>query len=260
MNNQPAVTFSPPLLASTPTSVYQRRPYLVYVEFLQAIVTALAQVTTVVLMSHLLYCSICNRKRLRSKQGLLATLYIYLLTHVIEASLSLPYNIYLIALWNPTVNNYSPYVLYPLGIVFGTYTAISAIPVFFLTLDRCIALLTSVRPRLHFLNSYVAVGAAVTVFGVTAGQLASTVILDLPLETGIGCRNFVCLMEKTRSLQYTTCKSTVEAMNLALSFYLFYTLSKMSCSQTSRIVRLLLSNLFSYVLCFRKIAWFASQY
>jgi len=187
-------------------------------------------------MSHLLYCAFFNRTKLKCKQGLLVTLYIYLITHVLESTLSLPYNVYLITLWGPTVNNYSPYAIYCMGIMFGTYTAISAIPVFFLTLDRCLALFSSLRPKFHHLNIYVAVLAAITVFGVTAGQLATTAVLDLPLDTGKDCRNFPCLMKMTRSLPFTTCKSIVEVMNLVLSFYLFYSLSQLSGSQSHRIV------------------------
>ncbi|KAI1698362.1 hypothetical protein Ddc_19157 [Ditylenchus destructor] len=75
------------------------------------------------------------------------TVVIYIVAHIIGSVVTLPHHFYLALLWKPAAPIiaideplYNPYILYWTGVMMIAYFYTPAVSVFFLTLERCIAL------------------------------------------------------------------------------------------------------------------------
>ncbi|KAI1700933.1 hypothetical protein DdX_16431 [Ditylenchus destructor] len=91
-------------------------------------------------MTHLLYCQYFNKTRLKVI-NLAPSMIIFLFTHVICATLEMPYHVYLVWKWNPkAVGAYDPYVLYWTGLWNEVYFQLISLSVLFLSLDRLLAI------------------------------------------------------------------------------------------------------------------------
>ncbi|KAI1711827.1 hypothetical protein Ddc_12660 [Ditylenchus destructor] len=180
------------------TNPPQIRSYLTYLNFGETILTLVFQSISISSMSYLVYCAAFKRKSLRG--NLSASLLVYLILHIMCSTSAVPYHLYTVLNWRPAANNYSPNLLFWLGMLPNTYYFVSPIPVFFLTLDRCLALKA---PFFHnnLGKKWITVPTIVvflTVYGVCIYYFLRELPLDIE-KTSI-CTLFACTLLKIRAI------------------------------------------------------------
>ncbi|KAI1703210.1 hypothetical protein DdX_15043 [Ditylenchus destructor] len=204
------------------TNPPQIRSYLTYLNFAETILTLAFQSVSITSMSRLVYCAAFRRKSLRG--NLSASLIVYLIVHIMCSTSAVPYHVYIVLNWSPGANNYSPNLLFWLGMLPNTYYFVSPIPVFFLTLDRCLALKA---PFFHnnLDKKWITVptiATFLTVYGVCIYFFLRELPLDI--EKTSMCTLFACTLLKIRAIPQQYIKLIMGCMNVLCSFHFLYAL------------------------------------
>uniref|UniRef100_A0A915DV08 PH domain-containing protein n=1 Tax=Ditylenchus dipsaci TaxID=166011 RepID=A0A915DV08_9BILA len=126
-------------------------------------------------------------------------------TEAITTYMAVWYHVYTTVMWRPHVENaYKPYMLFFTGIWHGSYYATAPLPVFFLTLDRCMIIKfhSSKRGRTMLL--------AIDVVMVVAVYLAITasILSELPLDLSkvSHCKIATCVLLKHGTIYLQICR------------------------------------------------------
>ncbi|KAI1700396.1 hypothetical protein DdX_16731 [Ditylenchus destructor] len=166
------------------------RPYLHWLVFVQTLITIAFQIIAVALLSRIVFYRFAMKYKYETRN--MSTLVIvYMIVHIIGSSMSLPYELYLAVFWKPAmpiipIDNplYDPYVLYWTGAFMVTYIMTAAVPVFFLTLDRCVAL----KFPIYYHNNIKSTRGKILTLAITVIVLWCLVsgifgtVLELPLD------------------------------------------------------------------------------
>ncbi|KAI1711439.1 hypothetical protein Ddc_12885 [Ditylenchus destructor] len=122
------------------------RPYIYSLVFAETLVTLVFQFISIFVMARLLIHRFITPEKLQSRI-MSKTVIIYMVVHIIGSVVTLPHHFYLVLLWKPAAPIiaideplYDPYILYWTGLLMIAYFYTPSVPVFFLTLERCIAL------------------------------------------------------------------------------------------------------------------------
>ncbi|KAI1697876.1 hypothetical protein DdX_18241 [Ditylenchus destructor] len=121
---------------------------------------------------------------------------------------------------------YDPYTLYLMGIFMATYFYTPAIPVFFLTLDRCIALKFPIHyTKSDFMKRKLPALVITCTFIFTVAILIS-LLAELPLDIDkvAYCEFFECVTVKYNGIYGKYMKLSVVILNILCTAYFFYAL------------------------------------
>uniref|UniRef100_A0A915DKW7 G-protein coupled receptors family 1 profile domain-containing protein n=1 Tax=Ditylenchus dipsaci TaxID=166011 RepID=A0A915DKW7_9BILA len=116
-------------------------PYLPYLNLSWAISSLVCQFTTIAAMSFLLYCAYSKGSHLKTN-SLSNSMLVYLIYHITFCVLCIPYHLPIFMKFIPATSRIvisvqlSNYIAIPVGL----YYYHSPLPVFFLTVDRCLVL------------------------------------------------------------------------------------------------------------------------
>ncbi|KAI1699153.1 hypothetical protein DdX_17486 [Ditylenchus destructor] len=187
-------------------------------------------------MARLLFHRFTTSAKLQSRNMSQAVI-IYMLVHLIGSAVTLPHHFYLMLLWKPAAPIivtdeplYDPYILYLSGIFMVTYFYTPAVPVFFLTLERCIALKYPIQYHNRsktFLNKLPSIATIATVVWCVIVVMVS--IPDSPMDmTKVKyCLQYGCINAsyhgKFQFLQQYM-KSSISIANVLCTVYFLYAL------------------------------------
>ncbi|KAI1708502.1 hypothetical protein DdX_11890 [Ditylenchus destructor] len=240
----------------TPMSAPQPAAYLTYLNFAEHLGFLIAGSFAVFCNFRLLYYALFKRKSQAISMS--RSIYVLICSHTVLLFVSLPYTVLMAWKKPDDLNEYSAYAMYWTGLPANCFMAASSIPVFFLTLDRCLSVKLSAhyneskRKRL-FVASIVAVCVASTVATVTT-------LVELPLdlnqsEVSVGCNEIcgekwaklaqtrgcassVCLLIKFKAMPILGIKMVYTTLNLILSCYFFNLLRKQrNFKKNDRVIR-----------------------
>ncbi|KAI1713266.1 hypothetical protein Ddc_12026 [Ditylenchus destructor] len=217
-------------------SASQPAAYLTYLNFVEHLGFLIAGSFAVFCNFRLLYYALFKRKSQAISMS--RSIYVLICSHTVLLFASLPYAVLMAWKKPDDLNEYSAYAMYWTGLPANCYMAASSIPIFFLTLDRCLSVKLSVhyneskRKRL-FVASIVAVCMASTV-----GAVSTLVELPLDLNQTRGCASSVCLMIKFKTMPILGLKMVYTTLNLILSCYFFNLLRKQrNFKKNDRVIR-----------------------
>ncbi|KAI1693447.1 hypothetical protein Ddc_22813 [Ditylenchus destructor] len=157
---------------------------------------------------------------------------LYMIVHIVGSTLTLLHHLYLVIFWRPATPSiatddplYDPYVLFWTGMFMGIYLYAAPMPVFFVTLDRCIAL----KFPIQYNNKFVRRRMPIITTIVTVLWCAAIVIfflLELPLDlTNVKfCESATCMLLKYHGAPQQYMKYAVSVMNAVCTVYFFYAL------------------------------------
>ncbi|KAI1704469.1 winged helix-turn helix domain-containing protein [Ditylenchus destructor] len=211
------------------------REYLTYLSLAENCLVLLCITSTTIALTVLFY-------RLFFKPNLLVTrtfskpMLIFLSHHLLNSIFGFFYHFYLVIWWRADGSTYSPYVLFRSGFWVSNYWAINPVAVFFLTVDRCLAIVLSNKYG-NRAKSIVLMLESVTLAGL---YVFSTCFyfLDLPLDlsTVSSCQSFPCLLIKFRSVPQLAIKMTFGWLNILASALFFYLIKNVSYNISNRVV------------------------
>ncbi|KAI1713132.1 hypothetical protein DdX_09204 [Ditylenchus destructor] len=164
--------------------------------------------------------------------------------HVICSLAGIPMNIYVMGdlfeiIKNPNYLSIRPSgdpAYFWLGMWINNYVFLGPIPMFFLTLDRCI-ILRSVKLHDECRRKQITVASCVTIFVAYALTIISYLIeLPLDLKSTSTCVSFTCMTPMLHGLQSYYTKFVFEAFNLILSVYFLYAMRQYKFVQAQAIM------------------------
>ncbi|KAI1704474.1 hypothetical protein DdX_14236 [Ditylenchus destructor] len=163
-------------------------------------------------------------------------MFIFLCHHLINSVLVFPYHFYLVFWWNASKNLYQPYILFWSGIWISNYWAINPAVVFFLALDRCLAIILVYKysgrlKRVIFFFEAVTLACLYTFS-------TYTYLVDLPLNlnNAAKCQSFPCLLVRFNSVPQLSIKMCFGYMNIVASALFFYLIKNASYNINNRVV------------------------
>ncbi|KAI1713316.1 hypothetical protein Ddc_11969 [Ditylenchus destructor] len=174
------------------------RDYLPYLSLAENCLVLMCITSTTIALTVLFY-------RLFFKPNLLVTrtiskpMLIFLSHHLLNSIFGFFYHFYLVIWWRPVGITYSPYILFWSGFWVANYWAINPVAVFFLTVDRCLAIV--------LINKYVS-----------------------------NCQSFPCLLIKFHSVPQLAIKMTFGWLNILASAFFFYLIKSLSYNINNRVV------------------------
>uniref|UniRef100_A0A915DBJ8 G-protein coupled receptors family 1 profile domain-containing protein n=1 Tax=Ditylenchus dipsaci TaxID=166011 RepID=A0A915DBJ8_9BILA len=118
--------------------------YLSYLYLFQGASIIVFGFIGLVTMTRIVFCNFFRPGTLAIK-SLSATMLIYMITHIVNLSLSFTYHFYMVFWWRPDKNIYKSYFIFWFGIWTLNYLVCGPIVIFFLTLDRCLVLKMAFR-------------------------------------------------------------------------------------------------------------------
>ncbi|KAI1695209.1 hypothetical protein DdX_19716 [Ditylenchus destructor] len=161
--------------------------YLHWLNFVQTLITLVFQVTSISLMSRLMFYRFLKPLKYEMR-NMSKTIVLNAFVHIIGSILTIPHHLYLVLWWKqatPSASTdeplYDPNVLYWTGMFLGVYMYAPPVPVFFLTLERCIALKFPVLYNSKFMRKKM----PVLTFNVTITWCLATILLflrELPID------------------------------------------------------------------------------
>ncbi|KAI1709023.1 hypothetical protein Ddc_14040 [Ditylenchus destructor] len=215
------------------------RPYVTYINFGEGIITVIAQSICISSMGHLLYCAAFGKNRANIPK-LSSSIIVFLATQTILHASCLPYHIYMMIFWGGSVNNYDTYSLFWLGISTMMLITVQPVPVFFLTLDRCLVLKMPLRYTGVY-QRWIVVASIVTIVSVLIVSLICTLVeLPLPVEKLRNCALFSCLLLKSKAYVAQTLKIFFGTTNLLASIYFLYALRTAKADLKNRVIKITL--------------------
>ncbi|KAI1713334.1 hypothetical protein Ddc_11988 [Ditylenchus destructor] len=211
------------------------RDYLPYLSLAENCLVLICITSTTIALTVLFY-------RLFFKPNLLVTrtiskpMLIFLSHHLLNSIFGFFYHFYLVIWWRPVGISYSPYILFWSGFWVSNYWAINPVAVFFLTVDRCLAIVL-----VHRYGNRAKHIMLILECGTLAGfYVFSTYIyfLDLPLDLSkvSNCQSFPCLLIKSRSVPQLAIKMTFGWLNILASAFFFYLIKNVSYNINNRVV------------------------
>ncbi|KAI1704462.1 hypothetical protein DdX_14222 [Ditylenchus destructor] len=213
------------------------REYLTYLSLAENCLVLLCITSTTVALTVLFY-------RLFFKPHLLVTrtfskpMLIFLSHHLLNSVFGFFYHFYLVIWWRADWSTYSPYILFWSGFWVGNYWAMNPVAVFFLTVDRCLAIVL-INKYGNRTKSIVLMLEWITLAGL---YIFSTYIyfLDLPLDLSAvsvsNCQSFPCLTIKFRSVPQLAIKMSFGWLNILASALFFYLIKNASYNISNRVV------------------------
>ncbi|KAI1717417.1 hypothetical protein DdX_07164 [Ditylenchus destructor] len=218
--------------------------YLVYFNFGMNNVTLITHVASIVLMSHLIYCSIFKR-RIMKVSGFSSSLYLFLSFHILCAVMVIPYHSYMFINWIYVQlgiqTGYNPYMLLLSGIPTGIYYGLSSASAFFLTLDRCFVLSFPIRYRGIVRRRFTQLSVAF--LGVLSLIIVACLIMEIPYGTihsgkALSCATFICVGANFSKVP-AYIKFVFIAFNIMLMCFFLYTLrGNFSDKLNNRVVKI----------------------
>ncbi|KAI1702243.1 hypothetical protein DdX_15580 [Ditylenchus destructor] len=180
---------------------------------------------TISIMSHLVYCLHFKKHSLKV-YSLSNCLQVYLIQHIICATIDIPYVVYLVANWKPMDAVYDPYILYWIGLGDIIYFHLSSASVVMLSLDR----LLYAKFPLHYANLIRPCMPYIMILAMLSYALIAVFLhlieLPLDLEKVEHCQLFSCLYMKYRAIPQLYMRSAMGAVNVILGTYLLHLLRK----------------------------------
>ncbi|KAI1696828.1 hypothetical protein DdX_18847 [Ditylenchus destructor] len=203
------------------------RSYVHLLMFMEILITLIFQFITLLLLFRVLFHRFGTQIKIQMSQCVI----IYMFTNIIGSISTLPHHIYFVVFWKPitpstSVQLYDPYTLFWTGIVMLNYGFTLPVPVFFMTIERCLALRFPaqyhnnkfIRQMVSALSIVLTIVWCLTVFVL--------LLLELPLDESKGkyCLSLPCLLLKDHALQPAYMKFSLAAMNILCTAYFFYAL------------------------------------
>ncbi|KAI1695313.1 hypothetical protein Ddc_21317 [Ditylenchus destructor] len=211
------------------------RDYLPYLSLAENCLVLICITSTTIALTVLFY-------RLFFKPNLLVTrtiskpMLIFLSHHLLNSIFGFFYHFYLVIWWRPVGISYSPYILFWSGFWVANYWAINPVPVFFLTVDRCLAIVLVHRYG-NRAKSLILMLEWLTLAGL---YVFSTYIyfLDFPWNSSTvsNCQSFPCLLIKFHSVPQLAIKMTFGWLNILASAFFFYLIKSLSYNINNRVV------------------------
>ncbi|KAI1699993.1 hypothetical protein DdX_16977 [Ditylenchus destructor] len=205
--------------------------YLHWLNFVQTLITLVFQVTSISLMSRLMFYRFLKPLKYEMR-NMSKTIVLNAFVHIIGSILTIPHHLYLVLWWKqatPSASTdeplYDPNVLYWTGMFLGVYMYAPPVPVFFLTLERCIALKFPVLYNSKFMRKKM----PVLTFNVTITWCLATILLflrELPIDmaTVKYCESATCLLTKYHGAPQQYMKFSISALNILCTAYFYYAL------------------------------------
>lgn len=223
------------------------------VNFVDNVLMLVAQALTIPLMGHLLWLAHASRRYTVAVAAVnepghrpIGTTYqrgiaispsmtVYLVGNTLCALLSLPQYLYLVVNWRPGQRPselYSPAWLYFTGLPNSGYYSVMPLFVFFLIVDRCLAVVLSSRMHVYrVVQKWMAVLSLIFILAVLVTWETITLVSDWPLvetfrsASGTECVHLACV-SRYRIIYMLESKCLFEVGNLVASAVLFVLLRK----------------------------------
>uniref|UniRef100_A0A915D265 Uncharacterized protein n=1 Tax=Ditylenchus dipsaci TaxID=166011 RepID=A0A915D265_9BILA len=224
-------------------SLAQQRPYLTYLNFVETVISWICQVSAFFLMSHLIYCGFYRKCRLKVN-GFSNTMLVYMFTHAIFCFLCSICIFDTMKEWRPLATApYDAYRIYFQGVIPMGYATVSAIPIFFLTLNRCLALKWGAyyEKKTGWIFFIISIGLIILFFCISL--IITLVELPLQMDLVAECTFFSCMLVKYKTRPQLFIKLTFGFLNLVTGCYFFYLLrseSKLHVVRKTRVVKITL--------------------
>ncbi|KAI1701377.1 hypothetical protein DdX_16130 [Ditylenchus destructor] len=178
------------------------RPYLSSLIFAETIVTLAFQFISIFVMARLLIQRYTTPAKLQFRD-MSKTVIIYMVVHMIGSVVTLPHHFYLVLLWKPAAPIiaiddplYNPYILYWTGLFMIAYFYTPAVPVFFLTLERCVALKCPIQYHnrsIWFINKLPSIATIASVVWCVIIVVASFPDSPMDMSKVKYCQSYVCV-------------------------------------------------------------------
>ncbi|KAI1695540.1 hypothetical protein DdX_19529 [Ditylenchus destructor] len=216
------------------------RPYLHWLNFVETLLTLAFQIVTISLMSRVMFYGVVLKDKFKC-HNMSKTVVSYMTVHIAGSILAIPHHLYLVILWKPVKPGdeplYDPNVLYWTGIFDATYLFAPSLPVFLLTVDRCIALKFPVKYNSRFARRTMpTVTTVLTISWCCA--IAFGFLLELPLDIGKmkHCEASACVFLKYHAMPQICMKVLMAIMNVLCTAYFLYALYAFkSCDGTRKL-------------------------
>ncbi|KAI1703097.1 hypothetical protein Ddc_16721 [Ditylenchus destructor] len=182
-------------------------PYLTTLTIIERVIAGACQLITIVLFSNLLLRTSLTRILRKSTTGPLQSggaisnsLILYMTFHAVLSFSGLPYQFLLIwkTIFSSSNIEVNPYAVFWMSLTYNTYVSTSPVPMFFLTLDRCLVLWLGLGYSKYSRLSFV-VSLFSTVFVYTGLFLSGIAELPLNLDKDGGLKDVtLCSIESSR--------------------------------------------------------------
>ncbi|KAI1706010.1 serpentine type 7TM GPCR chemoreceptor srbc domain-containing protein [Ditylenchus destructor] len=154
---------------------------------------------------------------------------IYLVVHIFGSLSTIPHHLYFLLWWQPSIPKdglYNPVTLFWSGIFMSAYVYTAAVPVFFLTLDRCIALKLPVQyhnnEKFGVRKMLPRVTVIVTVMYWVINMAAFFLELPLDMVKVQYCQSLFCTLLKYHGAFQQYMKIGIGLMNFLCTVYFLY--------------------------------------
>ncbi|KAI1709548.1 hypothetical protein Ddc_13862 [Ditylenchus destructor] len=190
-------------------------PYVPYLNLIETIACVICRLITICTMSKVVYHRFRGTNKYPRVRIVSPIVIIFLSVSVCCALTTLPYYLYTIIKWTPA-NTYDVTAMYWLGIHLSNSVAVLPVLIFFLTLDRCLALN---YPLLYSRQMYkwTAVNAIIV-----------TILVYVLMKT---CSVFTCIMLKFNILPQFVYKVGFGTANLVLTIYFLWVTRPSACEK-----------------------------
>ncbi|KAI1710424.1 hypothetical protein DdX_10785 [Ditylenchus destructor] len=208
-------------MSATPAPV----PYLTTLTIVERIIAGTCQLVTIVLFSNLLLRTTLARfwrkattGPLQSGGSLSNSLILYMTFHAVLSFSGLPYQFLLIwkTIFSSSNIEINPYTVFWMSLTYNTYVSTSPVPMFFLTLDRCLVLWLGLDYSQYSRLSFV-VSIFSTVFVYAGLFLSGTAELPLNLEKVSKCTMYTCFSLRNHAIAHIDGKLVLEIVSLCIS-------------------------------------------
>ncbi|KAI1709546.1 hypothetical protein Ddc_13860 [Ditylenchus destructor] len=204
--------------------------YVPYLNLIETIACVICRLVTIYTMSKVVYHRFRGTNKYPRVRIVSPIVIIFLSVSVCCALTTLPYYLYTIIKWTPA-NTYDVTAMYWLGIHLSNSVAVLPVLIFFLTLDRCLALN---YPLLYSRQMYkwTAVNAIIVTILVYVLSMTFS-LLELPIQYSKvkTCSVFTCIMVKFNILPQFVYKVGFGTANLVLTIYFLWVTRPSACEK-----------------------------
>lgn len=117
--------------------------YILYVRLVQNLIALFCKTITIAVLLNFAWRALVRRNL--AKIELSKPMWTFIWCHLVNCLYSYTYHLYCVLLWRGTATRYQPYVLFWTGLSVDVYYGLAPIPLFFLTVDRCLTLVATYR-------------------------------------------------------------------------------------------------------------------
>ncbi|KAI1691865.1 hypothetical protein DdX_21596 [Ditylenchus destructor] len=206
-------------------------PYVPYLNLVETIVCVICRLVTIYTMSKVVYHRFLGTNKYPRVRIVSPMVIMFLSISVCCALTTLPYYLYTMVKWSPA-NTYDVTAMYWLGMHLSNSLAVLPALIFFLTLDRCLALKL---PLLYSRQMYKWTAVNATIITVLLYVLSMTFsLLELPLQYSKvkTCSVFSCIVLKFNMLPQFIYKVGFGTANLLLTIYFLWVTRSSACEKS----------------------------